>query len=201
MVWRALFILSAIAFFVGGPMHPGGETMAEMLADPSWVPGHAIVLAGFLALLGGLVLHRRSLPLSARSNRWSRNAIIGTALMALEMAVHTAAAVDAENAAAGLATPVATTHLWMARTLYPLFGVLLAGFVAAAARDRTLASRWIAPLGVFGALAWGAGPPAVTWLGESWAILFPVGLMTLALWILLAGLWPNRSANPSPATD
>ena len=195
-LWRVLFLLGAIALFVGGPMHPGG-TMAQMLADPSWVPGHAIVLAGFLALLGGLVVYRRGRSLPEGTDRWSRYAVVGTALMAIEMAVHTAAAVDAGNAAVGLATPVLTTHLWMARTLYPVFGVLMAAFIVAAARERTLGSRWIAPLGVFGALAWGAAPPAATWLGPQWALLFPVGLLTLALWILLAGLWPVRAEAPA----
>src|ERR1051325_8779762 len=69
--WRLCFILAALFIMIGGPLHPKGDrtmttmaAMAEMLANPSWVPAHALMLAGFVALLVGLILYQRhgSLP-------------------------------------------------------------------------------------------------------------------------------------------
>lgn len=108
--WRIAFVLSGVVLVVGGPMHPGG-THAEMLANPVWVTSHLILLAGFLALLAGLVLYRRGRALPRWTDRWSRLAVWGTLGIVLELAVHTAAVVDAESAAAGGSTPVLNTHL------------------------------------------------------------------------------------------
>ena len=193
--WRPLFILSALALLVGGPQHPGG-TMAEMLAHPAWVRSHAIVLLGFVLLLIGLILYRRSNAWPDRTSRWARWAIIGTALQAVEMALHTAASVDHANLVAGNPTPVLTTHLRLAVVLYPAFSLSFIGLVIAGVRDRTLGSRWIAWLGILGALAHGAAPPLVGGLGiEDARILFPL-LILVALWLLLAALWPAGAAAP-----
>ena len=82
-LWRLCFIVSALFMFAGGPQHPGG-TMAEMLGDPKWVPAHSLLLAGFVTLLAGLLLFKRStsLPASlpASANRWLQFAIVGTVL-------------------------------------------------------------------------------------------------------------------------
>jgi hypothetical protein len=196
MIWRLLFVVAAIGLMVGGSMHPGGS-FAEMLADPAWVTGHTLVLGGFLALLAGLALHRRGRRLPERSDRWSRLAILGTALMTVEAVVHTAAVVDAAAVAAGTSAPVFTTHIWFARTLQPAFGILLAGFVWVAARERTLGSPWIAPLGVLGPLAWGFAPILALHVRADFAILFPLSVMVMALWMTLAALWPARSSVPA----
>lgn len=190
-LWRVFFALSALFILAGGPQHPGG-TMAEMLAHPKWVPSHTLLLAGFLALLAGLILYQRGVALPDRTRRWVRLAMIGTALQALEMVFHTAAVVDHANLVAGRGTPVLTTHLWMAIVLYPIFGLTVAGLIVATARDRTLGSPWIAWLGIVGALAHGAAAPLVVQFEVQWArILFPM-VMLLALWMLLAAFWPRR---------
>src|ERR1041385_6649289 len=107
-LWRLFFVLSALFILIGGPQHPQG-TMAEMLASPSWVPAHSLMLAGFVALLVGLILYGRDASLPERTRKWVRIATIGTALQTVEMALHTAAAVDHANLVAGKATPVLTT--------------------------------------------------------------------------------------------
>ncbi len=103
--WRPFFVLSALLMLAGGPRHPGG-TMAEMLAHPDWVWSHALVLAGFVTLVIGLILYSRSSPLPLRTRRWTRFATIGTALQAVEMAFHTAASVDQAHLMAGNPTPM-----------------------------------------------------------------------------------------------
>jgi len=191
VLWRPLFLLAGILILMGGPRHPNG-TMAEMLADPEWVPAHALMLASFIALLLGLVLYRRAFALPGRTSRWVRLAAVGTALQAVEMAVHTGAFVDHANLVAGRATPVLTTHLWLAVVAYPVFAVAIVGLILATARDRSLASPWVAWIGVLGTLAWGAAAPLAILTDLEWVgYLFP-GVLGLAVWLVLAAFWPLR---------
>ena len=190
-LWRVFFILTALFIVVGGPQHPKG-TMGEMLANPKWIPSHALLLAGFVAFLIGLLLYQRGVGLPDRTRRWARLAVVATILQSVEMTLHMAAAVDHANLMAGRTTPVLTTHLWMAVIVYPIFGLTLAGFILATARDRTLGSPWIAWIGILGVLAHGASAPLVVAFKVPGAgILFPF-LMLFAVWALLAGLWPVR---------
>jgi hypothetical protein len=191
--WRPLFFLAAVTIIVGGMHHPRGR-MVDMLAHPDWTWSHSVILVGFLALLVGLVLYRRAAsPLPARTARWLRFALWGTALQAVEMAFHTVSVVDAENLAAGASTPVLTTHLVLAVVLYPVFGVTMIGFIVATARDRTMASPWVSWIGILGAAAHGLSAPLVVGLRIPQAgILFPL-LTLLALWLALAALWPLRA--------
>ena len=190
--WRPLFILAALLILVGGPQHPGG-TDEEMLGHPGWVRAHAIITAGFVALLIGLVQFARGRSLPDRSRKWLRFAVAGTALQIVEMVFHTAAAIDHANLVAGRATPIFTTHQWLAVVLYPIFGLTMIGFVLAVTRDEILGSRWIAWLGVLGALAHGLAPPLVVALGIAQAdVLFPL-LLLLALWLLFAAFLPTRA--------
>lgn len=189
--WRPCLLLAAGFILGGGPLHPRGS-MAEMLGHPNWVLSHVLVTAGFLALLGGLVAYRREVALPARSARWTRWTIWATALQLVEMVLHTVSVVDHHNLVAGQPTPVLSAHLAMAVVAYPIFGIAAAGWIVATARDRALASPWVAWLGVIGALAHGAAPVLVVTFGIMQArILFPM-VMLLALWLLLAALWPLR---------
>ncbi len=190
--WRVCFILAALFIMIGGPLHPKG-TMAEMLANPSWVAAHALMLVGFVALLVGLILYQRDGSLPDRTRTWARIATIGTVLQTIEMALHTAAAVDYTNLVAGRATPVLTPHLFLQALISPIFAATIIGLIVVAAHERTLGSWWIAWLGIVGAVAHGASAPLVIWLDvPGAAILFPL-LMLVALWSLLAGLWPLRA--------
>lgn len=194
-LWRPCFILSALLIMIGGPMHPRG-TMADMLGHHNWVPSHLLQLAGFIALLAGLILYGRAFVLPDRTRKWLRLAAVGTALQAVEMAFHTAAAVDHANLVAGSSTPVLTAHLWLSVVFYPLFGATIIGLILAAARDRAMGSPWISWLGILGALAHGAAAPLVIVFEVPYArLLFPCVLL-LALWLLLAGLWPVRLTAP-----
>jgi hypothetical protein len=199
--WRPFFLLSGVLIVVGGMNHPRGR-MVEMLAHPDWVWSHSLMLLGFLALAAGLVLYRRAAsPLPERTSRWLRLALYGTALQAIEMAFHTVSVVDGEHLAAGHATPVLTTHLVLAVILYPVFAATIIGFIVATARERTLASPWIAWLGILGAAAHGLSAPLVVGLRISQAgILFPL-LMLLAIWLALAAVWPRRGLARPPVGE
>lgn len=193
--WRLLFLTSAVLLLIGGPQHPRGS-MAEMLADPAWVPSHLLQLGSYVALLVGLVVFGRSDDLPSQTRRWLRLATVGTALMVIEMALHTAAMVDHGALVAGESTPVLTTHLWMSVLFYPVFAVTTIGFLVVSARERTLGSPWIVWLGVAGLVAHGAAPLLVVGLGLTGAsILFPM-VMLFALWLVLAAAWPSHEAAP-----
>jgi hypothetical protein len=191
-LWRLCFIVSALFLMAGGPQHPGGE-MHEMLGSPKWVPAHLLLLAGFVALLVGLLVYKRTRSLPGATQRWLRFAIIGTVLQTIEMAMHTAAVFDHDHLVAGQSTPVLTTHLWLAVFFYPIFGLTIIGFIIAGMRDHVIGSPWIGWLGIAGALANGLAPPLVVLFKiEGARILFPF-LLLFALWLILAGLWPLRA--------
>jgi hypothetical protein len=190
--WRTCFVLSAICMGIGGPQHPGG-TMQEMLADPIWFSAHAWVVASFVAMTAGLVLLDRSAVLSQQVRWWLRIAVIITAIQAIDMVVHTAAYVDLENMLAGRATPVFTSHMILTMIIYPIFGVLISGFIIVAARERALGNLWVAWIGVAGALAHGvAGFFTVAFNSEFARPLFPL-IMLLMVWALIVALMPLRS--------
>ena len=167
--------------------------MAEMLAHPEWIPAHSLMLAGFLALLIGLAVYSREV-VSTPMRRWVRIAIAGTVLQTVEMTLHTLAAFDHANLMAGRATPILSTHLTFSIVAYPLFAAAIIGFIVTGARERAFGSSWIAWLGVIGALGHGLAAPVTLLTTAPWArSLFPV-LIALALWMILAGLWPRRPA-------
>ena len=188
--WRPLFIVAGALVLVGGPRHPGG-TMVEMLGNPEWIPAHTMMLAGFLSLLLGLVAFSRD-ALTPTKRRWARLAIAGTALQAVEMALHTAAVLDHANLMAGRATPILSTHLALAVVAYPVFAASIIGFIVASARERAMGSPWIAWIGVLGALGHGIAAPLAVLTGIPWArSLFPA-VIGLAIWLILGALWPRR---------
>jgi hypothetical protein len=191
-LWRAFFVLATVLLAVGGPQHPRGA-MVEMLKDPAWPRAHALMFFGFVALLLGLLSYRRSVPVPPRTQVWLRLATLGTLFQTVEMGFHAAAALDSAHLLAGAATPILTTHLWMAVVAYPLFGLTIIGLIVAGAHDRVLGSYWIAWLGILGALAHGVAPPLII-VGkvEGARVLFPF-LMLLALWLTLAAVWPRRA--------
>lgn len=189
---RLSLIVGGVLIFIGGPMHPGG-TMAEMLADPVWFRAHALVTAGFCGLLAGLELLRRQGTLSRAVGRWLLLAVIATAAQAIDMAVHTMAYVDGPALVAGLPTPVLTTHLALTAVIYPIFGVLLAVFIVVAGHTRTLGSNWISWIGVLGCLGHGIAGPGTVLFDVPWArALFPT-IVLVALWAILAGVWPGAA--------
>ena len=193
--WRAAVLPGGVLILLGGPRHPGG-TMAQMLAHPDWVLSHTLVLAGFAALLAGLVLLRGAGPLPPRTTTWLRLGIAATAVQTLEMVLHTLAYVDHGSLVAGRATPILSAHLVMAVVAYPLFAAAIIGLIVAGAGERALGSWWIAPIGIVGAAAHGLAAPLVVAAGlEQFRVLFP-GIALFALWMVIAALLPARGAAP-----
>lgn len=188
--WRGLFAAGGVTITVGGSMHPGGS-MADMLAHPDWFLSHALVSAGFAFITAGLWLWGRARALPRRSARWWRIGLAATLLQTLDMLLHTSAMVDHPRLVAGEPTPVLTAHLLLTAIVYPIFALCTIAFIVAAARDEVLGSRWIAWLGIGGAIGHGlAGPLVVIW-NVGWArALFPL-IVLVALWYVAAACLPT----------
>lgn len=186
--WRLWFVVAAVLIAVGGAHHPGG-TMEEMLAHPDWYFSHVLVLGGFVAMLLALVNIRQLLPPApalARAMWW---VLLGVSVQAVEMAIHTAAAVDLANLRAGRMTPVLTTHLTMALAAYPFYGATMIAFIFAAARAGVVGSHYYGWLGMLGALGHGLAVPLTMAGVEGARVLFPM-IVLVAAWMVLAAVTP-----------
>jgi hypothetical protein len=202
MTWRVLFVMAGLLLLAGGPRHPAGS-MLEMLNHHDWFMAHALVTLGYGTMVAGLIAFLRTGAASPGMKRWTRFAIAGTALQTVEMAVHTAAMVDAGHLAAGHATPVLTTHLAMSMVFYPLFGFTSAAFFMTGVRERAIGSPWIVWIGVIGTVANGIAPILVVLAGWAEARILFVFMVGIAIWLLLAAVWPTpapRALIGSPAT-
>jgi hypothetical protein len=198
--WRPPLLLAGVAMIMGGPRHPAPfpelpfhESTARMLAHGNWVASHLWMLASLILLFVGLALWQRRLDLPAAARGWTRFALAAVALAVIEMAFHTAAVVDLDRLRAGDATPILTTHLLLAATVNPLMAVALAGLAWHGARLRRLGSHWIAWLVVVGGGLFGfASAYVVVTHDQRISPLFAIGSGLMALWFILAALWPVR---------
>jgi hypothetical protein len=192
-LWRILFAAGGVIMAAGGPLHPRGETMHSMLIDPNWFPSHMAQLVGFGLMTLGMMRFRRVLPHSPAVRRWSGLAALGLALQTVEMAFHLASMVDAEKLAAGLATPVLSTHIVLALTIYPLLAILVSGLIVVAARTRELGTPLLAPLGIAGLVAQAIAVVLVAGFDMQAArIGFPM-VMLFAIWTVVVSLMPSRT--------
>jgi len=195
--WRPLLIAAGILMIAGAMTHPRDPSMQQMLMNPVWVPSHALMLAGYVALLASLLVLRRSG--GGPVGRWMQIAIAGTALQTLEAFFHLISVVDAERMQAGHATPVFTAHMVLGALGYPVFALVAMALVVAGARTRTLGTWWIAPLGILGALLPGLAGVLVIWMGTTGVGVLFAGIALFGLWAILAAVLPVRVAAGSPA--
>lgn len=202
--WRVALVASGLTMLAGGPLHPDAEAgdslrveLATMTADPNWVPGHALLVAGTLLLVGGLVAARRQRAWPRAAARSLAVAIAALSLYAVETVVHLAAAVDSSALEHGQAAPVAFTHIGLAAVLYPVSGLAVAHLATVLVREQRGTHRAVALLGVVGGLAHAASVP-LTLLepdGE-FRPVFVAGGVLLALWAAGTGLAGVRGRTP-----
>jgi hypothetical protein len=211
LVWRLLLTGGGLAFLVGAGLHPRADSPADMMADPSWVPAHLTVLIGVLLQLGGLIAYRNARQLSGGAAKWLKLVLFGTALLSVEMAVHTIAYVDAEaarqyntilEAALAFGGVVLSIHLWLSLVAYTIYGVTLVGFILTNQKAHAIGSPWIGWIGVIGGVSQASVMPLIMFSPlEGTGKLFPIAALTMSLWFVLAGLWPvRRSEEPTRAT-
>ncbi len=207
--WPLAFGLSGLLLFVGGPLHPRPDTTldffhstASMLADPGWVPSHALMLASFAMLLLGLIGLVRSGRLSGRAAAAVRVAVAGTILGVVESVFHLASVADTAALSAGGPTPVLSAHLTLAIAAYPLMGFPLAALAWLGGRH--LSHPLLSMVGVLGGILHGmAAPVVVLTQNQRFTFLFQ-GAVLLAIWLIAVGLahlrtlWQRRAPARGP---
>ncbi len=195
--WRPLLAAAGVFMIAGAMTHPRDPSMQQMLMNPSWVPSHGVMLAGYVSLVTSLCLLHRSG--GGPVGRWMPIAIAGTALQTLEAFFHLVAVVDAERMQAGHATPAFTAHMLLGAVAYPAFALMAIPLVIAGARTRTLGRWWIAPLGILGALLPGLAGVLVIWMEVAGVGALFAGIAFFGLWAIVAAMLPVRAAAPPAA--
>jgi hypothetical protein len=201
--WRIALVVSAVAMVNGGRLHPDSEgadplreELAAMTSDPSWVPGHSLIVAATVLLVVGLRLALRREEWPATTRRALRVTSVVLAAYVVETVFHLASAVDTERLAAGEAAPTTYAHLGLALVLYPVTGLALAWLaLTLARREWSGASVALAVPGVLGGLAHAISVPLTFVLPDTEVSpIFPLAGMLLAAWALAAGLVRVRSS-------
>ncbi len=188
--WRPLLLLAGPLMIAGALTHPRDSSMQLMLLNPIWIPSHALMLAGYVALLASLFLLHRSGD--GPQGRTMPIILGGVALQTIEALFHLIAVVDAERMQAGHATPVFSTHMFLGAVGYPVFAVVAIALIIAGARTRTLGRWWIAPLGILGAFLPGLAGVLVIWLGMPVGVFF-AGIAFFGMWATVVALLPERA--------
>jgi hypothetical protein len=187
-------------FFAGGPLHPHedppGVSVKEhlriMFEDPNWYPSHLLLLAGMVLIAAALVALART-----RADRTLTVAAVAAVLGAAGMALHLAAAVDADAIAAGGSTPVVDVQVVVETITVPFFGLAMAALAVVGARTRTLGNAVVAVAGVLGGLGY-ALAGATFLLTDRFDGLFPAAA-GIALWTLAAGIRRVLRRQAAPA--
>ncbi len=194
-VWPWALAAGGLLFLIGGALHPDedsslpeAEATAESLGSATWIPSHALLLAGTIGFLIGLfALARSRTPLSKAARRAAWIAAVGAVLFAVEGVFHLAAFADEQAALAGTDTPLLSTHMAMGLVVYPLFTFAVAAL--AVLSGRTLTHPVIGIIGAIGAVAFGVAPALVGLAGiDALGFLFPLGGIVMALWFTLIGV-------------
>ena len=212
--WRLALGLSGLFLFAGGPLHPEGDAGRDfdgatlaMLADPNWVPSHALMLVSFVFLLLGLIgLMRSGLMRDRRLAPLTTVAVVGAALAVVEGVLHLAAVVDAEALRAGRPTPILNAHLALAVVAYPAMGLPFAALAWFGGLSRVLTHPLVGAIGALGGISHGlAAPIVVLSRDQRFSFLF-MGAIFISIWLIVFGIshfrqprrgnLPRASASP-----
>ena len=158
---------------VGGAMHPHEtsgslhESLLAIIGSPAWLPAHAVLLAGMLTALVGLVLLRRHDAFPAPVRPWLTATIIAWAVATPEFVPHLLAGSEHDALEVGGSTPMVDTHLALSTFTSPLVGLSAALLAVAVARAAaTWPARLLAVLGVVGGLGFAAAAPLLAVTGN-----------------------------------
>lgn len=193
--WPWALTAGGLLFLVGGPLHPSSDASlpesratAEFIGAGTWIPSHALILAGAIGYLIGMFgLARSSVPLSTGARRAAWVAAVGAVLFAVESVFHLGAFLDEDAALASEATPILSTHMALSLVVYPLFSFAVAAL--AVLSRRSLTHPVVGILAAIGAVGFGIAPVLVGLADiAAAAVLFPIGGVLIALWFILVGV-------------
>lgn len=169
----AVFGIGGALLAIGGTMHPHEtsgsmhESLLALIGSPAWLPAHAVLLAGMLTAVVGLVLLRRHDAFPAPVRPWLTGTIIAWTVATPEFVPHLLAGAEHDALEVGGATPMVDTHLALSTFTTPLVGLsaaLLAVAVARAAATRP--AQLLAVAGVVGGIAFAVAAPLLAVTGN-----------------------------------
>jgi hypothetical protein len=177
-----------------------------MLADPNWVPSHALMLASFALLLLGFIGLSRSELMAGRLATLTRVAIVGAAVGVVEGILHLAAVGDTAALKSGAPTPVLNAHLAMAVVAYPAMGLPFAALALFGGLSRVLTHPVVGAIGVLGGISHGIAAPIVVLSRDPRFSFLFTGVVFVAIWLMVVGVGhfrqrrrrelPRASASP-----
>jgi hypothetical protein len=188
-----LLALGGLGFFLAGALHPQGatgtfsETMASMLANPTWSAAHLLAVVSTLMILWAVSVLVDSgwTTTSLLGHLGARLVVVAGLFMAVQFAVELAAAPEAAAYTAGAPTPMGTLVEAMQAVGWPAF---MLGFVLVIVGVPTSAPAAVRLAGMLGAAAMGLGGVLTEGLHLVAAGPLFIGGNLLALWLVWGGL-------------
>ena len=188
-----LLALSGLGLFLAGAAHPQGasgnfsQTMASMLASPTWPIAHWLAIGSALTIVWAVWLLADSgwTTASVFSQLGARLVLVAGLFMAVEFAVELAAIPEAAAYAAGAPTPLGTLVESMQAIGWPAFMLAFVLLIAGLPSSAPAAVRLV---GVIGATAMGLGGLLTEGLHLVVAGPLFIGGNLLALWLVWAGV-------------
>ena len=202
--------------FVGELLHPvpasgleEQQAVATELADPLWIPAHALSLAGMAVLLIGMIAFVRSHTtgdpalrgLTKGARRAALWVTVALGLYVIQAIPHLMAFVDRDELLAGQTTPVLYAHYGLAVVAYPLVGFSVAAL--AWLSGRTLTHPVVNTVVAIVAVAFGVAPILYALTEIAVLELLFWGAAVVASWFVTIGisaLTRQSSATPRGRT-
>ena len=204
----AALLGAAVAFNVGGALHPNdggtGDKVAQlhhMLLHSAWYPSHLGLLASFGLFTVAFARLPGRLQLAPVTRRIVRVMTVVSALTTAAMVPHLLAPLAADSLADGRSNALSvfmTINETLAAAPWAL-GVALLALMAGVAGD--LGNRVTAVVGVVGGVSFAAAAVTIPFT-DALDDLFPVGGMGITLWALgvaAVGAWRRRQTTLQPA--
>jgi hypothetical protein len=195
----ALLAVGGLGLFLAGAVHPQGatgtfsQTMASMLASPTWPIAHWLAIGSALTILWAvwLLVDSGWTAASTLGHLGARLVLLAGLFMAVEFAVELAAIPEAAAYAAGASTPMGRLVESMQAVGWPAF---MLGFVLLIAGLPTSAPAAVRLAGAIGATAMGLGGLLTEGLHLVAVGPLFIGGNLLALWLVWAGVVVARHA-------
>lgn len=186
-------LLGGVAFFVGGITHPRDngqgnkvQQLHDMLVDPSWYPSHGSLLAAMGLLAAGILALRQRVAGTGGVARLLTVVFVIACVATFSMAVHLAAAVDAEALADGRQSLVSRVQTVNETVVDAVWGLAIATLALVGGATRTVGNRATTPVGVVGGVAFAVASATIAFT-DTFDALFKVGSL-ISVWAVMAGV-------------
>ena len=188
-----LLVLGGGAFFVGGVTHPrdGGngnkvQQLHDMLADSSWYPSHAVLLAAMALFAAGILAVRHRGDLTPGLERLLKFVFVIACIATVAMAIHLFAALDAESLADGKQSLLSRVQTLNETVIDATWGLAVATLAVVGGLTRSVGNRITIPFGLVGGLAFALASATIPYT-DTFDSLFKVGSL-LSIWAILVGV-------------